>query len=169
MDSQTKRRQKPEQGRKISSTKFSKILVAVDGSEESFKAAQYAIDLAKKRDKAQLIALTVNETPSSFLNMMESSALEKWREHIKAESEPLFNRISTYGLDIDEGSQLQLRTEIIDSTKSAYTAIVDYAEKENVDLIVIGTRGKTGLKRALLGSIASGVVTYATCPVLVVK
>jgi nucleotide-binding universal stress UspA family protein len=81
----------------------------------------------------------------------------------------LFNRISTYGLDIDEGSQLQLRTEIIDSAKSAYTAIVDYADKENVDLIVIGTRGKTGLKRALLGSVASGVVTYATCPVLVVK
>lgn len=44
-----------------------------------------------------------------------------------------------------------------------------YAEKENVDLIVVGTRGRSGFKRLLLGSIASGVVTYAHCPVLVVK
>ena len=167
MGGQSQRHQESEQGHRIFSTKFSKILVAVDSSEESFKAAQYAMDLAKKAKEAQLIALTVNETPSSFLSIIEPSALEKWREHIKAESEILFNRISTYGLDID--SHVQLRTEIIDSAQSVYAAIVDYAEKENVDLIVLGTRGKTGLKRILLGSTASSVVTYATCPVLVVK
>jgi nucleotide-binding universal stress UspA family protein len=48
-------------------------------------------------------------------------------------------------------------------------ATVDYAEKEHIDLIVIGTRGRTGITRMLLGSVASGVVTYAHCPVLVVK
>jgi nucleotide-binding universal stress UspA family protein len=122
------------------------------------------MDLAKK-DKAQLTALTVNET--AFLSVIELSALEKWRKNINIQSETFFNRISTYGLDID--SQVQLRAEIIDSAQSAYAAIVDYAEKENVDLIVIGTRGKTGFKRILLGSVALGVVTYATCPVLVVK
>jgi len=47
--------------------------------------------------------------------------------------------------------------------------IVEYAEKQDVDLIVIGTRGMSGIKRTLLGSTASGVVTYAQCPVLVVK
>jgi nucleotide-binding universal stress UspA family protein len=160
-------RQEPEQRHTISPAKFSKILVGVDGSEESFKAAQYAMDLAKKNKDAQLIALTVNETPSSFVNIIEQSALKKWREHSKAESETLFNRISTYGLDIN--SQVHLRAEIIDTDKSAYAAIVDYAEKENVDVIVVGTRGKTGFKRILLGSVASGIVTYATCPVLVVK
>jgi nucleotide-binding universal stress UspA family protein len=132
-----KQRHERKQGYKISPTKFSKILVAVDGSEESFKAAQYAMDLAKK-DKAQLIALTVNET--AFLSVIEPSALEKWRKNINIQSETFFNRISTYGLDID--SQVQLRAEIIDSAQSAYAAIVDYAEKENVDLIVIGTREK---------------------------
>jgi hypothetical protein len=55
------------------------------------------------------------------------------------------------------------------TAKSVYAAIIDYAEKENVDLIVIGTKGKTGLKRMLLGSVATGVGTYATCPVLVVR
>jgi nucleotide-binding universal stress UspA family protein len=48
-------------------------------------------------------------------------------------------------------------------------AIVNYAERENVDLIVIGTRGRSGITRMLLGSVASEVVTYAHCPVMVVK
>lgn len=159
-----------ERGRNTSA-RFKKILVAVDGSEESFKAAQYAIDLAKKeRERAQLIVLSVNETPSSLISTIEPSALERWRERLKAQSETFYERIvSTYGLDIEDNSELQLRAEMIDSAKSAYVAIVEYAEKEDVDLIVLGTKGKTGLKRILLGSVALGVVTHATCPVLVVK
>jgi nucleotide-binding universal stress UspA family protein len=46
---------------------------------------------------------------------------------------------------------------------------VEYAEEKKIDLIVIGSKGMSGLKRMLLGSVASGVVTYADCPVLVVK
>lgn len=159
-----------ERGRNTSA-RFKKILVAVDGSEESFKAAQYAIDLAKKeRERAQLIVLSVNETPSSLISTIEPSALERWRERLRTQSETFYERIvSTYGLDIEDNSELQLRAEMIDSAKSAYVAIVEYAEKEDVDLIVLGTKGKTGLKRILLGSVALGVVTHATCPVLVVK
>jgi nucleotide-binding universal stress UspA family protein len=48
-------------------------------------------------------------------------------------------------------------------------AIVEYAESQGIDLIVIGTRGSSGLKKMLLGSEASGIVTYATCSVMVVK
>jgi nucleotide-binding universal stress UspA family protein len=48
-------------------------------------------------------------------------------------------------------------------------AIVEYAEDKNIDLIVVGSRGMSGFKKLLLGSVASGVVTYAHCPVLVVK
>ena len=48
-------------------------------------------------------------------------------------------------------------------------SIVNYAEKTGVDLVVVGTRGRSGFKRLLLGSVASDVLTYAHCPVLVVK
>ncbi|HXX96043.1 MAG TPA: universal stress protein [Candidatus Bathyarchaeia archaeon] len=48
-------------------------------------------------------------------------------------------------------------------------AIVEYAERENIDVLVIGSRGLTGFKKLLVGSVASGVVTYASCPVMVVK
>lgn len=54
------------------------------------------------------------------------------------------------------------------SNKSA-ADIIDYAENNNVNLIVVGAKGRRGFKRLLLGSVASGVVTYAHCPVIVVK
>jgi nucleotide-binding universal stress UspA family protein len=52
---------------------------------------------------------------------------------------------------------------------STVGAIVDYAEKENIDIIILGKSGRTGFKRILLGSTASGVVKYAHCHVLVVR
>ncbi len=62
----------------------------------------------------------------------------------------------------------QSKTEVLMSphTISTAAAIVNYAEK---DLITIGTRGRTGITRMLLGSVARAVVTYAYCPVMVVK
>ena len=52
---------------------------------------------------------------------------------------------------------------------SVIASIIDYATNENVDLVVMGTRGKTGLKRFLLGSVANGVAQHAHCPVLLVR
>jgi nucleotide-binding universal stress UspA family protein len=52
---------------------------------------------------------------------------------------------------------------------SVVAALVNYADEEEADLIIIGTRGRSGIGKMLLGSVASGVVTYAPCPVLVVK
>ena len=62
-----------------------------------------------------------------------------------------------------------MKTEVIVSPISVTGNIVEYAERENIDLIVIGTRGRSAFKRLLLGSTASGVVTHAHCPVMVVK
>jgi nucleotide-binding universal stress UspA family protein len=62
-----------------------------------------------------------------------------------------------------------LKTEVVASPTSVVPAIVDYAEKNGIDLIILGTRGRTGFSKLLLGSVASGVVTYASCPVMVVK
>ncbi len=63
---------------------------------------------------------------------------------------------------------IQIKTQII-SSKNISGGILDYAEENNVGLIVIGTIGRSGFKKLLLGSVASHVVTYAHCPVLVVK
>jgi nucleotide-binding universal stress UspA family protein len=53
--------------------------------------------------------------------------------------------------------------------RSAISTMLDYAEEQNINLIVVGTRGRSCIKKMLLGSVASGLVTYASCPVLAVK
>lgn len=147
---------------------FSKILVAKDGSESSFKAADSAIEIATKHDSEVIVLNVVVSqlgfayssgmlvTPSSINDLLEKSAQEaqKW-----------FDGIVKKGA----ANKVKVNTEGVASPTSVVPAIVDYAEKNNVDLIVVGTRGRSGLKKLLLGSVASGVVTYASCPVMVVK
>ena len=65
--------------------------------------------------------------------------------------------------------KLNVQTEVLLDIGSVTKGIVEYAEKNNANLIVLGTRGISGIKRMLLGSTASGVVTYSHCPVIVVK
>jgi nucleotide-binding universal stress UspA family protein len=80
----------------------------------------------------------------------------------------LNNDDNNYENDGRNGLKIRVRTESIASASSV-GGIVGFAEKENIDLIVIGTRGRSGFKKLLLGSVASGVVNYAHCPVMVVK
>jgi len=64
---------------------------------------------------------------------------------------------------------VKFTAETVLDVASAADSIVNYAENKKADLIVIGTKGRTGLKRLLLGSVVSGVVTHASCPVLIAK
>jgi len=68
-----------------------------------------------------------------------------------------------------DSTDSSFETAIIEAETSAASTIVDYAESKNVDLLVIGSKGRTGLKKMLVGSTASEVVKYAHCPVLVVR
>jgi len=134
---------------------FSKILVAVDGSESSSKAAKRAIDLAEKHG-ADLIALYI-VAPNINFNEVFYFAEENGQkivDEVKHEA---------------SARKLNVQTEVLMDVGAVSKAIVEYAEKNNIDLIVIGTRGISGIKRTLLGSTASGVVTYSHCPVIVVK
>lgn len=146
--------------------KFSKILVAIDGSQPSMEAAEYAIEMAKK-DTAQLIALTVNRIPLSSYGLATpegelKSSQEK--EIILEYKERLANLEQ-----IAKQHNVELKTEIINSQMSIDGTIVEYAESADVDLIIMGTRGRSGFKKLLLGSTASAVATYSPCPVMIVK
>jgi nucleotide-binding universal stress UspA family protein len=63
---------------------------------------------------------------------------------------------------------IELKTELTNSHRLVDYVILEYAEEKNIDLIVVGTRGRSGFKRLLLGSVASSVVSYAHCPVMIV-
>ena len=162
---------------------FSKILVGIDGSEISMKAAVYAIDIANRKTtgvgNVQLIGLTVidlTKISSSFFATASGYYGAKELEEKRKEAQQWLDKVEKLAVnkenndDDDDVNNIQFKSEIIeDPTSKVGSAIVDYAERENVDLIVIGTRGRTGFKKMLLGSVASDVVTYAHCPVLVVK
>lgn len=145
-----------------------KILVGMDGSEASMDASRHAIDIAKKYN-SQLIALFVlhihgiKSVSSTFITA-PTSGIELFEKE-KKEALEFLEKVRLEART--EG--VELRTEIIESSASVEGSIVDYAESEGASLIVVGTRGKTGFKRLLLGSVASGVITYAHCPVMVVK
>jgi nucleotide-binding universal stress UspA family protein len=148
---------------------ISKIMVGIDGSEQSINAADYAIAIAKRHD-AEMIA--VNALTSDIGYAYSSPGVESppltIREIIllaEDEVKKWFNGIKEKA----DKSGIRLRSEIIMAKRSAVSTMLDYAEEQKIDLIVVGTRGRSGIKKMLLGSVASGLVTFAACPVLVVK
>ena len=76
---------------------------------------------------------------------------------------------STTPTTTNSGNTELFETAIVEAETSTASTIVDYAESKNVDLLVIGSRGRTGLKKMLVGSTATEVVKYAHCPVIVVR
>ena len=142
----------------------------MDGSESSMKAADYAVMLAKQNG-AQLIALNVivsqlgYEYSAGAFGLVTPNAIKNVLDKSKQEAQKWFDDIGKNAVT----NGVKLSTEVVASPTSVVPAIVDYAEKNKVDLIVVGTRGRSGFTKLLLGSVASGVVTYASCPVMVVK
>ena len=150
---------------------FSRILVPIDGSEPSFHAAQVAINIANKFN-SEIIVLYVVVSPSkseyaNLTGLVTPKQIDMIIENAKKESKNWFKRIE----DIvkEKGSHIKISTRVILTGVAVYGEVIEYAQQKSVDLIVIGTRGRSGIKKLLLGSTASGVVTYAHCPVLVTK
>lgn len=152
----------------LENKKFSNILVAIDGSEQSFNAAEYALELAKVYG-AKLFAITVSYIPATeglTQKQVLSKGLVEDGSHAAAQaSETWFDNF----IQNAASKGVDLRPELVNSARPVNYVILEYAEEHNIDLIVIGTRGRTGFKRLLLGSTASSVVAYAHCAVLVVR
>lgn len=142
--------------------KFSKIMVAIDGSEHSMKAAEYAQAITKSFS-AQLYAVTVTYIPESYHVKQKADSRET--NDSKTDVEMWFEG---FNRDAREDN-IQLKTELINSLRPVDYVLLEYAEKENIDWIIVGTRGRSGFKKLLLGSVASEVVKYAHCPVMLIK
>jgi nucleotide-binding universal stress UspA family protein len=150
---------------------FSKILVPIDGSEPSFHAAHIASNIANKFN-SEIIVLYVVVSPSkaeyaNLTGLVTPKQIDMIIENAKKEARDWFNRIED--MIKEKNPNIKVSTKIILTGVAVYGEIIQYAGQENIDLIVIGTRGRSGVKKLLLGSTASGVVTYADCPVLVTK
>jgi nucleotide-binding universal stress UspA family protein len=155
----------------IKLNKFKKILVTVDGSSQSTRAVDYAIEIAQKYD-SELIALYVLFSKIGFAFYTETvtglvtpSSIDELIDQAKKEAEKWFD-------DIREkcySTKLQVKTEAVITAISIIEAIISYSEKEKIDLIIAGSRGQSAFKKLILGSTASGIMTYAHCPVMIIK
>jgi nucleotide-binding universal stress UspA family protein len=151
--------------------KFTKILVPIDGSKNSMKAVEYGIDIAQIYG-CDLIVLHVLFSQSGFAFHTETvtgtittSSLDDLNNEARQDAERLFNEVKK----ISERTKIKVKTEVVVTVISVVEAILSYAEKEDIDLIVVGSKGRSSWKKLILGSIASGISTYAHCPVLIVK
>ncbi|MGB8188577.1 MAG: universal stress protein, partial [Nitrososphaeraceae archaeon] len=103
---------------------------------------------------------------------LDDNTLPKWPTEIRRIVSNAITKGEGYLDSIKEKAienAIQFESKVILGGSSLVRAIIEYAENNDMDLIVMGTIGISGFKRLLLGSTASGVVTYAHCPVLLVK
>lgn len=135
-----------------------KILLATDGSEDAALATKAAIDLSNQSG-AELHVVHVGRT-SFRLSPKEyhTAAREKMDEVVRAVEEA--------GGDITES---HLRIDDSQTPGNEAEHITGVAEELGADLIVVGSRGLGGLKRALMGSVSESIVRHAHCPVLVMR
>lgn len=137
-----------------------KILVAVEQSKYSTKALEQAVALAKSGN-AELTALTVAETVAGAEELYTDTYIEeKLLEQAQATSDKAKAYAQSKGVAL---------TGIVESSTSVAECILVNAEKLGAELIVLGSRGKKGFERFLLGSVASKVASHAPCSVLIVR
>ena len=150
---------------------FSKILVAVDELKTSTastnKAIDYAVNMAQDYD-AQLIILYVIRADPRVHGIDPPGYVIEMKRDAEANFAKIIENIHETDNNKNKDRTLQIKTDIIASVRIA-DAIVNYAKDKHIDLIVTGTRGRNKLRSALLGSIASDVITSAHCPVLIAK
>ena len=143
-----------------------KILLATDGSEDAQLASRTAVDLAKRSDSE--LHLVYVEPITDFYS-------PQW-EVYDAELPTRLNEAAEEEARTKLGEQAQRIREAGDEIAGAHARvgypgaeIVDLAEKLGAGLVVVGSRGLGGIRRALMGSVSDAVVKHAHCPVMVVR
>jgi nucleotide-binding universal stress UspA family protein len=137
---------------------FNRILVATDGSEYSRRAMVRAVDFAEAYDTELYVVAIVEILPEIY-----SIAPQVVEEKVK-KTEDYIAGIQK----LADSHGIKSRGFVRDSAEP-YDVINEIAEKEQVGLIVMGSHGRTGLKRFLMGSTVERVIAQAPCPILVVK
>ena len=139
------------------------ILVPFDGSGYSQKAFEKALEMAEKFE-SKIMVMTVLQ---SKISDSAGISLERLQE-IQDEEENAATNMLKKLEDQANAKNISFAISIIHNPSSS-DGIVTFAEKNNADLIVMGSHGRTGFRKIVLGSVANGVLAHAKCPVLITK
>jgi nucleotide-binding universal stress UspA family protein len=133
------------------------IVLATDGSRYSAAAAERAIAFARAYGGV-LKVVSVVDVPTEFY------------AEAPAAVEDMVRKAKAYVADVKKQAEAAgVRAETFVGEAEAYQAVTNLAQEQKADMIVLGSHGRTGLRRLLMGSVTEKVIGYAPCPVLVVK
>jgi len=143
-----------------------KILVPVDGSAHSMEALNVAADLANAR-KAEIFVISV---APSILGMEDHEISPARRDrHMEIAEKRAGDAVAVACDSLKKSGVVSRCAKAISTSISVPDAIIDFAETEGIDLIVIGSRGLSTSSRFKIGSIATQVIKYSPCSVYLVK
>lgn len=145
---------------------YKRILVAVDGSETSILALKEAIKLATDFNAVLRIINVADE----YLGYIEglSIDLDKYTASIEKYSQSVLNNMKNIAIKAGIDAEVKL-IQITDVPARVPEKIIQDAKQWKADVIVVGTHGRSGFGRMILGSVADGVIRHATTPVLLVR
>jgi nucleotide-binding universal stress UspA family protein len=144
--------------------KYKKVLFCTDFSENSDYAFEFAYGIAK-RDAGLLYILHViphNPQQTYVDTMIDSETLERIQKNIEEDLDN--NYRERYGKKIGD----EIKFEIVTKSGREDEEIIEFAKKEKVDIIVMGTHGKTGFEHAFFGSVAEKVLRHSPFPIFVI-
>lgn len=141
-----------------------KILVAIDRSKYKEKIIAYAISLGKAWG-AEVTAIHVID-PGRGVPGGRVKEKEKQRE--EDAERPAEDLLIEAELQAKKEG-INLRKEIVEESDTVEKAIIDYAQKNNIDVILIGTTGMSAAEEIFLGSVANNVIHHAHCPVFAIR
>jgi len=137
---------------------YEDILFPTDGSDGADEALSHALELVKTHDSTIHVLSVVDST---YLGSAaaEATTIESLQARTEQVVDETVDEITAHGADVVAERRMG----------DPYEEIIDYAETEGVDMIVMGTHGRSGLDRFLLGSVTEKVVRTADAPVLTVR
>ena len=142
---------------------FQNILVPFDLSTQSTRAFKVALDIAKNYN-SKMTLLTCLEGDAWQHKFYDSRADAELLKKQKKVTEKYLEKLES----LADKNKVTVKSQIIKS-KSVVNDIVAFAKSRKHDLIVIGSHGRTGFDKVLLGSVANGVSQKTSCPILIVK
>lgn len=138
---------------------YNKILLAVDGSDHSIRAAKEAVIVAGGSAHAKITIVYVADHANAKNEVLHSGSSAELDLQRRKKLQPVEEAIAT--------ANIKHRVEILHGTPGP--TIVEYANKEKFDILIIGSRGLNSMQEMVLGSVSHKVVKRANCPVLIVK
>jgi len=138
-------------------TRGERILVAVDGSAFSEMAVDQAISLGSICQSEIFVVSVVDLYPEQM--EVAPALVEKMSEEVRGHLDKAKQKVDEAGIACET---------IVHMGGKPHEYIVQEAKDKNIDLICMGTHGRSGLQRILMGSVAQSVIGHAPCPVLVV-